>query len=876
MPRPAPLSTAALALPQSACLARCRAVPLALLGLAFALRLAGTIDRPLWFDEGYTIYFAGSSPVETARLTALDIHPPFYYWSLQLWTALVGWNELSVRFYSVALGTLTVAGVIAFGSRAVGQRSAWLAAAALALSPLHVAYSFEVRMYALVTLLALLATWQWWRVATGRSVALYGGVMAAALLTQYYAGFLFLAHALTLPLFGHRRLRLLALLLAGAPFALWAASAGSQLAAYVQTKVAVEGYLPLDPVSFFGGFGAAAFGGGALGAAAAVTAAALALASLARPARPVAMLLAVAVVLPLALGYLVNLRYPFNPPGWERLFLFVLPLWLLLAADGAARVLPQFGARPVIFVLGGAAAALLLAASSAGVWAALAQRPADDPRPMIRVIERLAHPSDLYLAVYPWQVGYLRLYDRRPPPEARLVPAELWAADPAAMERDLAAWTAGRRVWLPAYQRLGRQLESRLERAFSEQLFLISADWYGDHRLLFAQAGEAPDVRARDVRFGDRLLVSAAIDPAPVEAGKGAVPVELVWGAAPSPATAHLRLADARGVTWAHHDTRVMTERAATVDRRAVLVLPATPPGRYRLLLSLSDGTALLSAVRPGAPPAPELDLGEIEVQPARTPLPPDSLAIGRPLRRTVAPGLQLLGAEFGEGPYHVGEAVLVSLYWLPASEEMPEVTLRIGGAASRARPPQGRLHEPIREVREVILRERGRLAVEVAGPFGTTRLGEVNVIGRAPAADVPTPATLLNVRFGSAIRLIGATVFGPESQVLPSGALGREMEVELLWQTAAPLDEDLAVFVHLVGPDGRPVAQHDSRPANGTAPTRGWAPGEIIIDRHRLVAPAGIAGEYALVVGLYHPPAGPRLPAETGESVLVHWGVLP
>jgi hypothetical protein len=369
-------------------------------------------------------------------------------------------------------------------------------------------------------------------------------------------------------------------------------------------------------------------------------------------------------------------------------------------------------------------------------------------------------------------------------------------------------------------------------------------------------------------------LAVATVDPAPVESGAGAVPVELRWSGARDGVVAHLRLADAQGITWAQHDAPVPV--AGTLDRRAVLVPPATPPGRYRLLLSVSRGDTLLSAERAGSGPAPELDLGVSEVIRPRTPPPLDSLTIGRPLRRLVAPGFELLGADFGTGPYHPGDVVLVSLYWLPAGGTPPEVTLRVGNATKRAQPTPGPPGEPLREVREVVVRDRGRLPVVVETPLGQWTLGEVEVLGRSQLAEPPSPAVAINARLGDAIRLVGATVFGPEGSVLPPGLLARELDVELIWQGVAPIDDDFAVFVHLVGPDGRPVAQHDSRPANGAAPTRGWAPGETIVDRHRLLAPAATSGEYAIVVGLYRPPAGPRLPTDRGDSVTVHWGTLP
>ncbi|MCS7003009.1 MAG: hypothetical protein NZ518_09190, partial [Dehalococcoidia bacterium] len=82
---------------------------------------------------------------------------------------------------------------------------------------------------------------------------------------------------------------------------------------------------------------------------------------------------------------------------------------------------------------------------------------------------------------------------------------------------------------------------------------------------------------------------------------------------------------------------------------------------------------------------------------------------------------------------------------------------------------------------------------------------------------------------------------------------------------------DDLAVFVHLVDADGRPLAQHDSRPANGDAPTAGWTPGEFIQDPHRLVVPPETPpGTYRVIVGLYAPHTGARRAVVDAEGAPV------
>jgi hypothetical protein len=187
--------------------------------LALVLRLARLGFQPLWWDEGWSLYFATSDPGAMLQLTAVDIHPPLYYLLLHLWTKLFGPSPISVRLLSVLIGAAAVPLIYLVGRRLFGQQIptdpdrsrpigpagreganvGLLAALLLAISPFHIYYSQEVRMYGLVTLLGL-ATLYFASVrgtisVRGNRWAWVGYVVAAtaALYTQYYAAFLILA-----------------------------------------------------------------------------------------------------------------------------------------------------------------------------------------------------------------------------------------------------------------------------------------------------------------------------------------------------------------------------------------------------------------------------------------------------------------------------------------------------------------------------------------------------------------------------------------------------------------------------------------------------------------------------------------------------------
>jgi hypothetical protein len=89
----------------------------------------------------------------------------------------------------------------------------------------------------------------------------------------------------------------------------------------------------------------------------------------------------------------------------------------------------------------------------------------------------------------------------------------------------------------------------------------------------------------------------------------------------------------------------------------------------------------------------------------------------------------------------------------------------------------------------------------------------------------------------------------------------GESVRVALDFEPRDRIDDDLAVFVHLVDPGGRLVAQSDSVPVSGGLPTLRWAPGRRVRDIHRLVLSDEVpAGRYRLQAGLYAVDTGRHL----------------
>jgi hypothetical protein len=97
-------------------------------------------------------------------------------------------------------------------------------------------------------------------------------------------------------------------------------------------------------------------------------------------------------------------------------------------------------------------------------------------------------------------------------------------------------------------------------------------------------------------------------------------------------------------------------------------------------------------------------------------------------------------------------------------------------------------------------------------------------------------------------------------------------IQVTLCWSTAAYLDTDYTVFVHLTGPDSgeRVVSQGDGPPLGGRWPTSLWLPGVAVDDVHSIPLPADLSpGTYDLWAGLYDPVTSARLRLPDGSDAL-------
>lgn len=112
-----------------------------------------------------------------------------------------------------------------------------------------------------------------------------------------------------------------------------------------------------------------------------------------------------------------------------------------------------------------------------------------------------------------------------------------------------------------------------------------------------------------------------------------------------------------------------------------------------------------------------------------------------------------------------------------------------------------------------------------------------------------------LDVVLGERVRFVGYNI---EEPVEP----GHTFPLTLYWQALGHIEEDYVIFVHLLGPDGELLVQHDSPPLGGTYPTSAWVEGDLFFHQVVLTIPADAPpGQYDLLVGMYTYPEIARLP---------------
>jgi hypothetical protein len=563
------------------------------------------------------------------------------------------------------------------------------------------------------------------------------------------------------------------------------------------------------------------------------------------------------LLIPLAFAYLVNLIYPFHPIHNERLLLLVLPAFLVFVALGIDRLWHRraiLGALAIVIVA-------TLSALSLYDFYTVPRYSNDDYRPLIAEMQKIAQPKDIFLAIYPWQIGYLESYYAGAPLNIIETPNETWMKDATHMRQELDAMLGKpKRVWIPALQTQGRILEDALDADLRPRAYSVFDNWFGTTRLeSFALADDAPASNSPiQIKLGASqfALDNWGISTTTVASGQDLLRLWFNVSNLPNGLKASFRLVDANNNTWLLDDR----EMARGMQRIGLQIPVGTPPTPYALRLRVYND----------AQSSDEIALATVNVV---APVQPNIAAVPHRTSIDLGNGARFVGYDIPNGTIQTGVPIPITLFWQSARAVDTDFVVELAVqddsgksyATSQAAPASGIYstskwtpNEIVRDPQSFTLRGDTpdgdyRIVATFIDPAKNTRTrtaiaGTITVQNRPRYFGAPTPAHIVNAQFGDMAKLVG----------YDASVQGNKIKLILWWQSLGTTPTSYKVFVHAMDSNGNIRAQNDQIPGNGTLPTTSWVKSEYLGDLNELNAPNG---EYRLRIGLYDPKTNARLP---------------
>jgi 4-amino-4-deoxy-L-arabinose transferase-like glycosyltransferase len=387
-------------------------------------------------------------------------------------------------------------------------------------------------------------------------------------------------------------------------------------------------------------------------------------------------------------------------------------------------------------------------------------------------------------------------------------------------------------------------------------------------------------------------LVGYTLDSPTVAPGQR-VGLTLVWkthGDSSAVYAPYLHVVDQTGRSWGQDDRLGYTvngwKRGDTFLSRHEWVVPVgTPPLTYRLEVGMATRAF-------GFPPGPSVALGPpVRAGDVRLTAPAvlargqSAPPISHPLQANLGAGIEVLGFAMPGTTAQSGDDVPVDVLLhapeAPARDLSFELVLvdatgHVWGSPG-SRPAYGSYSTSGWPAGAVILDPR-TLAVPGAAPsgemrlslraidsatqepIGTVNLGTLMIVQPSRDYTLPTMQHRLDADFSGEIALRGYELKPPV--VSPNGTV----DLTLYWQGERAPARNYTVFTHLLDSANHVVAQVDSPPVHGTAPTLGWVAGQVVRDDYQLKLPAEVPGtDLVLEVGLYDAATGQRLQLAAG-----------
>ena len=596
------------------------ALPLLITLFAFALRVYRLGGPSLYGDEAFAARFTALPLREMlAGLTSYESQPPLYYSLLALWRHLAGSGEFALRFISAWFGALAVPLIYDLGRRLTGKSLGSSAALLTAINPYLVWHSQEARMYAMLAALGcaslalLLRAWQSGRRAPWRA---WAAVTWLALFTHYFAAFLLAAQVLVLIVETGRNRR-------SRQFTDWAVPLGAggllylPWLAYVAPAMLGHEKSWIQPVTL-GEFTRRLFITYSLGTTAADWAIrwlwlgfllilAAGFLTLARWPRWKATPISLCLLAPPLIVYLLSLL---RPMFHQRYLIFILPLYLIVLAAGAAswaRWVHSCARGGAISLAAVPLAFLLLAPALALNNYYHDARFAKSPpwREMVQYLEARSQPGDMVIQNYPDPSLPYYLTGKLP---YQLVPQNLPFSETTVAETLTHLLNRHGRLWLVPTQSDEWDAAGLVQTWLDRHADLSASQSFGDlHLRLYLSPLALTEGRPPLAQFGEAVrLIGYRLsgENKPLKPGD-ALHLNLYWRTdAPleTSYTVFSHLLDPAGRMRGQKDNLPISGTYPTtawqpgeiiVDRYEIEVAPDAPPGDYHLAAGLYDAATM-------------------------------------------------------------------------------------------------------------------------------------------------------------------------------------------------------------------------------------------------------------------------------------------
>lgn len=164
-----------------------------ILVLGLIVRLIGISTRAIWYDEAFSLLYGkldlpkmieGTLGMDSSGNVA-DIHPLGYYFLLSQWMKVFGDSIQAARLLSILFGVSSLFICYLLCKYLLPNEYSLLPVFFLAISPFHIHYSQEIRMYALMAFLLSTATLALFKGMSEQKLIWWGIFAVSSALAQY-------------------------------------------------------------------------------------------------------------------------------------------------------------------------------------------------------------------------------------------------------------------------------------------------------------------------------------------------------------------------------------------------------------------------------------------------------------------------------------------------------------------------------------------------------------------------------------------------------------------------------------------------------------------------------------------------------------------